>query len=127
MAKLKVLDKNRTLMSAIGLYPNRLTELTNEFFESFSNYFILFNVIFIIISCAVFLLNNGSDFGAALKAFLCIITGIQCGGMFLSIGLNMIKVKTLHLKLQEIVDDVYSSSVFSYKYFYTFFDPIYTS
>lgn len=118
MAKFKVLERNRALMGAIGIYSNHLIEPTNDFCESFSTYFILFHVIFYIISFSVITLKTVSDFGAALQACLCVITGIQCGGMFLSIGLKMIKVKTLHLKLQKIVDEVYLSSVFSYEYFF---------
>lgn len=40
-----------------------------------------------------------------LEPLLIIIAGMQSGGMFLSIGLSMNKVKALYLTVQKIVHD----------------------
>lgn len=113
MLPFKVLKYNQALMAKIGIYSYRLTEPTNEFFNSSSTYFILFHVIvFVLIGGIVYATNNVSDFTIVLETCVTIIGGIQCGGMYLSIGLKMRKVKALHLKLQKIVDDAVTSRFF---------------
>lgn len=113
MQKFKVLEYNRRLMSAIGTYSDNLSEPTNEFFKSFFSYFILFHALFMsITSSAVFMYKNFSEMSIFMEAFLIFVSGFQYGGMYLGIGLNMVKLKALHLKLQEMVDEAYISSVY---------------
>lgn len=97
-------------MAQIGISSYRLTEPINEFFHSFSTHFVLFHlIVFGLIGGIVFAYNNISNFEIVLEACVTIIGGIQSGGMFLGIGLKMKKVKELHLKLQEIVDEAIAS------------------
>lgn len=105
MQKFKVLEYNQILMAWIGIHSHHLTKPTNEFFKSPVTYYVLFiTIVFSIISCAVYVFKNVSDFRSSLGACLVVIAGFQKGGLFLSTGLNMKKLKVLHLKLQEIID-----------------------
>lgn len=105
MAKIQVLKYNQNVMAPLGIYSHRLTETTNEFYSSIAPYhFICFDVVFLTLSSAVFAIQNVSAITLALQNLTLIIGGMQCAGMFISIGINMKKVKVLHLKLQAIVD-----------------------
>lgn len=111
--KFKALKYNQVLMQWLGIHSHRLTEPTNAFFEKPIVYLVLFILIaFSITSSLVFAYTNMSQFGAALEACYIVIAGVQCGGMYLSVGLKMKQVKLLQQKLQEIVDEgtfLYSS------------------
>lgn len=104
--KFKVLKFNQNFMARIGINSHHLTESKNEFFRSFAAYFILFNLIVLcIISSSVFAYQNLNHLELALLTTLVIVAGFQSSGMFLSVGLNMTTVKTLHLQLQNIVNN----------------------
>lgn len=104
--KLQVLEFNQNFMAHIGINSHHLTESKNEFFRSIPAYFILFNLIVCcVISSSVFAYQNLENLELVLVTSLVIVAGFQTCGMFLSVGLNMTAVKTLHLRLQEIVDD----------------------
>lgn len=106
MNKFKVLQSNQNLMAQLGISSHRLTYQKNEFFDSKSVWCISFvHIIFTTIASSMFAYKNVSNFAIALDAFSCSLAGMQGCGMFFSIGLNMKKVKALHLKLQKIVDD----------------------
>lgn len=106
MSKFRVLKFNQDFMARCGIHSHRLNEPVNEFFHSFSTYFMLFHIIVVcIISSSVFVYQHSSDLEVAFATCLIVVAGLQCGGMFLSVGLKMTTVKTLHLKLQEIIDD----------------------
>lgn len=106
MGKFQVLENNQAYMAWLGIYSYKLTEPTNEFFKSIVALFFMFNsFVMIIISSILFIMKYISDIQGCLGAFKIAISGIQCGGMHLSVGLKMKKVKALHLKLQEIVDE----------------------
>ncbi|XP_055304812.1 odorant receptor 67a-like [Sitodiplosis mosellana] len=112
MAKFKVLKHNQELMALLGIHSHRLTEPTNEFFKLPVTYLVLFILCtFSITSCAMFAYKNFSQFGAALEAIYIMIAGVQCGGMYLSVGLKMKQVKLLQQKLQEIVDEGHTFDV----------------
>lgn len=66
-------------------------------------------IVFYLASSLCFVYKNLAQLRMALEGLLLVIGGIQCGGMFLNIGLEMITVNALHIKLQAIVDDVFSS------------------
>lgn len=105
MSKFSVLKYNQILMAKIGIHSFRITEPKNEFFKSFVACFILFILTaFSITSCAVFAYKNIAHFEPALEAIFVVIAGIQCAGMFLSVGLKMKNVKLLQIELQQIVD-----------------------
>lgn len=102
---LKVLKNNQTLMAWLGINSHRLTEATNEFFKSIGTYYILLTVFFIFIISSAYTQAVSSQFTTVIQAWLLIVAGLQSGGMFISIGLQMKNIKILHLKLQEIVDE----------------------
>lgn len=61
-------------------------------------------MLFTIISTAAFIYKNYTDSELIINALVLVLAGIQSIGMFISISLNMNKIKMLHLKLQEIID-----------------------
>lgn len=106
MTKFKVFENNQIFMAWLGIYSYNLTEPTNEFFKSIVALFFMFNSsVMIIGSSILFIVKYMSEVQAVLGAFKIAISGIQCGGMHFSIGINMKLVKALHIKLQEIVDE----------------------
>lgn len=106
MARFNVLDYNQHFMAKIGIHSYRLTDPSNEFFKTPSAYLILLILsVFSISSSAAFVYKNTDHFEAALQAIFVIIAGVQCTGMYLSIGLKMEKVKKLQIELQKLVDD----------------------
>lgn len=113
MAKFKVLKYNQTYMTHLGLYSNlnRLTEPTNELFKSFFYYYVSLTSAVSLFGGAAFIMENLSEVKASLGAFKIAFSAIQCYGMFLGIGLNVIIVKALHLKIQQIVDEGMSTSI----------------
>lgn len=107
MAGFKVLQSNQHLMARLGINSYCLRSLKNEFFHSIPAFCITFiTIAFTIISCAVFIYENISNYESVIDAAMCGFAGMQGCGMFISIGLNMKNVKALHLKLQEIVDTI---------------------
>lgn len=118
--KFHVLKFNQNLMARIGINSHHLTGSKNEFLRSFAVYYILFNLIALcIISSTVFAYQNSDHIEVALLTILVIVAGFQSSGMFLSVGLNIQTVKTLHLRLQEIVNDGesgFSSMIFNFRF-----------
>lgn len=107
MSKFKVLHHNQKIMARLGINSHSLRSLTNEFFHSFSAFCITsITIIFTIISCIVFIYENITNYESVIDAAMCSFAGLQGCGMFISIGLNMKNVKALHLKLQEIIDNI---------------------
>lgn len=124
-SKFKVLGYNQAFMSRLGIHSQNLIEPSNEFFKSPVSYVILFVIlVFVIISSAMYMFKNFTDFELAIQAFVVVIAGIQTGGMFISIGLKMKTVKMFHIKLQEFVDKGWFCSeylLFSTENFFNFF------
>lgn len=105
MKMFKVLKHNQTLMTWLGIHSYRLTEPNNEFSKSIGTYYILFTIFSIFIVSSGYTAIFSSEFQTVIQATLLVVAGTQSGGMFLSIGLQMKKIKTLQLKLQEIVNE----------------------
>lgn len=105
MAKIDVFKNNQYFMTPLGLYSYRLTEQTNEFYTSIAPYYILFFILtFFTISGIVFTFQNISQPNLVLPNITLVVGTLQCVGMYINIGVNMKKIKVLHLKLQGIVD-----------------------
>lgn len=105
MSKYKVLESNQNFMVRLGIHSHSLDSQTNEFFKSIPAYLIVsITIIFTIISSFVFICKNITNYESVIDAAMCGFAGVQGVGMFISIGLNMMNIKTLHLKLQEIID-----------------------
>lgn len=106
MERFKVHKYNQALMVPLGIHSYNLTDPSNDFFKSFANFFIPFMLVtFYMISSGAFVYLNWPNLEIIIEPFLVIMAGSIFGGMYLSVGLNMRKVKFLHLKLQQIVDE----------------------
>ena len=113
MAKLHVLKYSQWLMSKLGIYPYRLTDPPNEFFKSILTYYIFFVSICLTVCCSVAFMNvHWPDFERISCSFMIACSGIQTAGMFFCFGLQLKNVKSVHLKLQEIVDAKGTSDTF---------------
>lgn len=105
MAKFKVLKLNQTYLTRIGIHCQQPDEQTNVFFRTFTAYYYLFTIFsFTITSSAVFAYKNWPQMDIISEPCLIVIAGLQVIGMYLSVGINIRKVKALHNELQEIVD-----------------------
>lgn len=105
LVRMKVLEKNQNLLVKLGLSSHRLTEPTNEFMKTIICYIMLCGIVGPMILCAaVSLYKSLDDFQGAIDAFYVLSAGIVCLGSYLSIGINMKKVKYLQVELQQIVD-----------------------
>lgn len=116
MFKFKVLESNQRVMAWIGIHSHRLTEPTNEFFKSVASLYILFTVGFFIFGSIMYVVLNWPHYDAISEPCLIAVGCLQVGGMFLGIGLKMKKIKLLHLRLQEMVDEGNESLFFSPKW-----------
>lgn len=105
MAKFKVLKLNENIMFRLRIYSHHLINPTNDFFKSITVYYFLFSLIACAISSAVFVYQNISELGNALRSSIIVVGIGQAIGMFMWFGLKIVSVKALHLKLQEIVDE----------------------
>ena len=93
-------------MAQLGINYYNSTDPSDEFFKSFATYFnLIMAFIFCVMSSGAFIYLNWPDLEVVLEPFFIAMGGLQCGGMLLSVGLNMRKVKLLHFNLQQIVDE----------------------
>lgn len=105
MERIKVFEPNQYVMALLGIHSHRLDDPSNEFYSSIALYsFVCFDIIFLIISSGIFAIQNIDNLALALQNVTLVVGGIQSAGMYINIGINMSKVKSLHKKLQEIVD-----------------------
>lgn len=117
MAKFKVLKYSQAYMTRLGIYSNRLNEPTNEFFKTnWLSYYMPIMMSVGFTASVAFVLKYPTDIKPALGALKIGIAAAQCAGMFVGIGIKMIKVKALHLELQRIVD----KGIFDHFYFSIF-------
>lgn len=107
MAKFTVLKNNGDLMKRLGYFSHEtLTTKTNEFFKSPWTYYIFFTSPAFIISSSVFIYQNAQDrINIALRTAIVHLGECQSFGIFTNFGMQMKNVKTMHLKLQKIVNE----------------------
>lgn len=105
MAKFKVMSHNQRFMNWMGIHSYRLTEPTNEFFNSWVSYYVLCSLTTCVVSTSAYAYKISSQIGATIDLCYLIIAASQGCGMYVSIGFNMKKVKILHIELQSIVDE----------------------
>ena len=108
----KVLARNQALMIRLGLSSDRLTESSNEFFQSFVPYFNFTFLSINLIFCAMVIIQSFPNLDLVLEPLIVFIGGMQGGGMFLSVGLNIKNVKALYLDVQKIVHDERKNKLF---------------
>lgn len=108
MEKFDVLRTNRVFMKLFGLYSNRLTEPTNEFFKSIGAHLVLITCLLTVIASIVGILDlEVATYRFMLDAILIIIAMSASFVFFLSVGIKMKHIKAVHLQLQSIVDTGY--------------------
>lgn len=105
MAKFKIMSHNQKLMAWMGIHSYRLTEPTNEFFDSWATFYILCSLTVCVVSTSAYAYKISSQIGATIDLCYLIIASFQACGMYITIGFHMKKVKVLHLELQAIVDE----------------------
>lgn len=101
----EVLARNQALMIRLGLSSDRMTESSNDFFKSFMPYFNLTFLSINLVFCAMVIVQEFPNLDLVLEPLIVFIGGMQGGGMFLSVGLNIENVKTLFLTVRKIVRD----------------------
>lgn len=105
MSKFKVLESVETNLTWLGIRFDRMAELTNEFFTSFPPYHLVIVSIASITSAGMFIYSNWPNLVVIFQSSTIVsLTLVQVNGMFLNLGLRMKKVKTLHFRLQDIVN-----------------------
>lgn len=103
--KFNVLKYNQAVLYRIGLYSYRLNESSNEFFNSFASYYLLFSeAIVTFLTSSAFIYENWPKFDIISQPCLIANGSATCFFMILSVGFNLKSVKILHQTLQETVD-----------------------
>lgn len=111
MQKFEVLEQNKRFISWFGVHSYRLTEPTNDFFMSIRPYFILCISIIGVISGTVLIFSEWPQIDKISGGTMLGVGCLQAFGALLSFGLNMKKVKKVHLQLQAIIDDQGNSDI----------------
>lgn len=118
MSKFKVLEYNQSVMARLGIHSHHLHANTNEFLKSFVTWYYLCTIIFFIFGSIMFICINWPAYEVISEPCLIAVGCMQVLGMFIGVGLKMKKVKKLHLRLQEIVDN---STYFNFLYKFCIF------
>lgn len=109
MAKFKVLKYNQLYIQISGFIhsTDNLNDPPKNLFKLLSTYLILFVIFaFFELSSFLFFYKHFDQFDAALETIYIMIAGVQICGMYLSVGLKMDKVISLHIKLLNIVEGI---------------------
>lgn len=104
MKKFSVLERSQNFMTRLAISSHRLAEPTNEFFTRFMAYHITFLLYAFSVTHWAVVYKYWPDLSLVLHPFAMSLAGLQCGGVYLSIGLQMKNIKKLHNELQAIVD-----------------------
>lgn len=111
MAKFKVHKYNQAYMARLGLHSYNLTEPTIEVFQSPFTYYVMFIGTIASTSTLLFL-KTSADLKETFLVFKIAAGGVQSVISFFAVAFNMLTVKTLHLKLQAIVDEGITNFIF---------------
>lgn len=106
MVKFKVLKFNEFILIHLGMFSNRLPAKPSEdgFLKSVKVYHILLVSTSYFISGSMFAYRHWAQFTLALRTFGFTLGGTQALCMFHCFGMNTTKIRTVHHKLQELVD-----------------------
>lgn len=103
---MNILQYNQFYLNLLGLSSHRLMEPTSEFLKTQNCYVLLFGLGGLMLpTSALFGIYNINNITLALKSILMLCACVQCLGSYISIGLKMKKVKQIHLKIQDFVDN----------------------
>lgn len=103
---MKVLSKSLAFLNYFGLCcTKRLREPTNEFMQYTVVSYIYFAVIGPLLpASALYVYRNLIDFAKSCSSLMVFSSTIAGIGIFLTIGLNMKKIKRVYIDIQAIVD-----------------------
>lgn len=105
MAKFRVLDRIRIVLTRLGMYPQSVSGPKPDIVKTLTGYHIIFIICAMFItSSSLFVYQNISQFELALETSLIVIAGFQIGGMLLSVRTHMKEIEELHFILQDVVD-----------------------
>lgn len=102
---MKVLEKSLSFLNFIGLCcTRRLREPTNEFMRcTVVSYLLMASIITLSIGSAFYIHRNFRDFSKSTNSLIVFMGGIEGIIMFISVGLNMTKIKRLYGDIQTVV------------------------
>lgn len=115
MEQYTVLANMENVMKRLRIYTDRLSDLSDDFFNSIATHFNLVNMIIFIVTSALFVFQSTTQLIDALRTVMVVIGSIQSLGMFITFGMKIVQVKQLHLKLQNIVDQSIKGEYFACK------------
>lgn len=117
MAKndLKVLAYHQSIMIRLGLSSRNLSD-PNEFYKSFMLYFTVLTLSINIILSGILMFRYWPNLDLLMEPITIIVAAFQGLGMYLSVGLNLDKVKKLFISLQECVDSASNYSNLNQRY-----------
>lgn len=106
MVTFNVLESNQAYMAWLGIYPRNFDDPTNDFFKSFGCFYVLITLTISFCGSTAFIEKNWSvDLITTLEAFKIFMATLQCGGSFVNIGLNLNKIRDVHMALQQLVNE----------------------
>lgn len=109
MKAFDVLKYQKLVLTTLGIYPTASQNGTTLFLTSFSSYCVLLVLICYAMMGSAFVLANLSELTTALRAVIFIIGVSQATAMFFCYGINVGQIRTVHIKLQEIIDGIVES------------------
>lgn len=112
MVKIEAFDvlKHQILvLTKLRIYPNASQIGMNLFFESFASYCVVIVLMCYAISAVSFAYVNFSEFTVALRAVIFLIGVSQGATMFYCYGNKVGKIQIVHMKLQNVIDEIVKS------------------
>lgn len=107
MFKFTVLTYNKFFLTHVGILSKQLSSQTCiQFFRSPYTYYFFLTTSAFVVASAMFVCDPKSQFDVALRMCAIAIGTSQSIGMYFCFGANMRKINALHLKLQEIIDEL---------------------
>lgn len=115
MVNMRVLARNENVMAWLGMDICSNDASSSKFFKSITTYYFAFIIYaFLIGSNAVMVYNSWPEITSMWQPLSIVFSGFQIGGMYLSIGVHLKKMNTLHFQLQQIVDAGKSKYLFDF-------------
>lgn len=115
MFSFTVLKYDEIILARLGYFSKQMPSPTtqNKFFKRLSSYYILLTTTIFVLTSAIFVLQNLSQFDIALRSSAIAIGTAQSIGMYFSFGTNVRKIHAIHFKLQKIIDERTSGNIFN--------------
>lgn len=105
MVKVSVQKYNRAYMTPLGLHSYKLNDPSIELFYHPAVYYATVFLTYSFVSAFVYLCQNIDNVKEALESFKILAGGAKVGICSFIVAFQMRKIKTLHIQLQEHVDN----------------------